>query len=58
MDALATLICLNPAGELNNTREGQLIFFFQFLHAGGRWDEFLRESPESGDRSKAGDDAP
>lgn len=27
------------------TREGQLIFFFQFLHAGGRWEEFLRTSP-------------
>jgi hypothetical protein len=24
------------------TREGQLIFFFQFLQAGGRWEEFLR----------------
>ena len=27
------------------TREGQLIFFFQFLHVGGRWDEFLRNCP-------------
>lgn len=27
------------------TREGQLIFFFQFLHAGGRWEEFLRNCP-------------
>ena len=27
------------------TREGQLIFFFQFLNAGGRWEEFLRECP-------------
>ncbi len=27
------------------TREGQLIFFFQFLHAGGRWEEFLRACP-------------
>ncbi len=27
------------------TREGQLIFFFQFLQAGGRWQEFLRECP-------------
>ena len=27
------------------TREGQLIFFVQFLHAGGRWDEFMRECP-------------
>ena len=23
------------------TREGQLMFFFQFLHVGGRWEEFL-----------------
>ena len=73
MDAPATLICSNPAGELKNapeypagswpldtpggrfyaewddqapvTREGQLIFFFQFLQAGGRWEEFLRECP-------------
>ena len=29
------------------TREGQLIFFFQFLHAGGRWEEFLRGCPLS-----------
>ncbi len=27
------------------TREGQLIFFFQFLHVGGRWEEFLRDCP-------------
>ena len=27
------------------TREGQLIFFFQFLHAGGRWKEFLSKYP-------------
>jgi len=27
------------------TREGQLIFFFQFLHTGGRWVEFLRDCP-------------
>jgi|688.fasta_scaffold270308_1 hypothetical protein len=27
------------------TREGQLIFFFQFLQAGGRWQELLRECP-------------
>lgn len=27
------------------TREGQLIFFFQFLKAGGRWEEFLRNCP-------------
>lgn len=27
------------------TRYGQLMFFFQFLHFGGRWEEFLRDSP-------------
>jgi hypothetical protein len=27
------------------TREGQLIFFFQFLHVGGRWEEFLSGCP-------------
>jgi hypothetical protein len=27
------------------TREGQLVFFFQFLQAGGRWEEFLRKCP-------------
>jgi hypothetical protein len=27
------------------TRRVQLIFFFQFLKAGGRWEEFLRECP-------------
>ena len=27
------------------TREGQLMFFFQFLHVGGRWEEFLRHCP-------------
>ena len=27
------------------TREGQLMFFFQFLHVGGRWAEFLRRCP-------------
>ena len=31
--------------EVPVTREGQLIFFFQFLHAGGRWDEFMRDCP-------------
>jgi hypothetical protein len=35
--------------ELDNeapvTREGQLIFFAQFLHAGGRWEQFVRNSP-------------
>lgn len=29
------------------TREGQLMFFFQFLHAGGRWKEFLKNCPLS-----------
>ncbi len=29
------------------TREGQLIFFFQFLEAGGRWEEFLAGCPLS-----------
>ena len=24
---------------------GQLVFFAQFLHAGGRWEEFCREAP-------------
>lgn len=28
-----------------DAREGQLIFFFQFLQAGGRWEEFLRDCP-------------
>jgi hypothetical protein len=27
------------------TREGQLIFFAQFLHTGGRWERFLAKSP-------------
>jgi hypothetical protein len=27
------------------SREGQLIFFFQFLHAGGRWEHFLENCP-------------
>src|SRR6195952_5351749 len=27
------------------TREGQLIFFAQFLHTGGRWQQFLDKSP-------------
>ena len=26
-------------------REGQLIFFFQFLQAGGRWETFLSKCP-------------
>jgi len=36
------------------TREGQLIYFFQFLHVGGRWEEFLRGCPLhcSGTRSR------
>ncbi len=29
------------------TREGQLMFFFQFLHAGDRWGELMRECPLS-----------
>jgi len=27
------------------TREGQLIFFTQFLHVGGRWEQFLERCP-------------
>ena len=27
------------------TREGQLIFFAQFLHTGGRWEQFVEKSP-------------
>ena len=27
------------------TREGQLVFFFQFLKAGVRWKEFMRQCP-------------
>ena len=27
------------------TRDGQLIFFFQFLNAGGRWEQFMRNCP-------------
>jgi hypothetical protein len=27
------------------TRDGQLVFFFQFLEAGARWEEFMRECP-------------
>ncbi len=40
------------------TREGQLIFFAQFLHIGGRWKQFVEKSPlvYSGNRgSKVGD---
>ena len=29
------------------TREGQLMFFFQFLHAGDRWEELMRDCPLS-----------
>jgi len=27
------------------TRQGSLLFFFQFLGAGGRWDEFIKSIP-------------
>ncbi len=27
------------------TREGQLIFFAQFLQVGGRWERFVKKSP-------------
>lgn len=27
------------------TREGQSVFFYQFLHVGARWDELLRDCP-------------
>lgn len=27
------------------TREGQLVFFAQFLHTGGRWEQFVKNSP-------------
>ncbi len=40
------------------TREGQLIFFAQFLHTGGRWKQFVDKSPlrYTGNRgSKVGD---
>ena len=33
--------------ESPTTREGQLIFFAQFLHTGGRWDRFLKNCPLS-----------
>ena len=29
------------------SREGQLVFFFQFLQAGGRWEQFLSRCPLS-----------
>lgn len=37
------------------TREGQLIFFAQFLHTGGRWEQFVKKSPLSytGNRGSA-----
>ena len=31
--------------EVPTSREGQLIFFFQFLKAGGRWEQFMKECP-------------
>lgn len=31
--------------EAPTSREGQLIFFFQFLKAGGRWEQFLEGCP-------------
>ena len=41
------------------TREGQLIFFFQFLQAGGRWEEFLRDCPlhYTGNRGSGADNS-
>ncbi len=27
------------------TRDGQLVFFFQFLQAGGRWEQFMNRCP-------------
>lgn len=37
------------------TREGQLIFFAQFLHTGGRWERFVKNTPLSytGNRGSA-----
>ena len=37
------------------TREGQLIFFAQFLHTGGRWEQLVKKSPLSyiGNRGSA-----
>ena len=29
------------------TREGSLWFFFQFLKAGGRWEDFLKDCPQT-----------
>ena len=37
------------------TREGTLIFFFQFLEAGGRWDEFIKSIPLTYDSNNASD---
>src|ERR1700754_4923992 len=31
--------------EAPTTREGQLIFFAQFLHTGDRWERFIKNSP-------------
>lgn len=31
--------------EVPVTREGQLLFFFQFLEAGGRWERFMENCP-------------
>ena len=31
--------------EAPTSREGQLIFFFQFLKAGGRWEQFMKHCP-------------
>ena len=33
------------------TREGQLIFFFQFLQAGGRWEEYSLK-PKTGEEQQ------
>ena len=31
--------------EVPVTRDGQLMFFFQFLKAGGRWEQFMQKCP-------------
>jgi hypothetical protein len=31
--------------DLPVTRDAQLMFFFQFLNEGGRWSEFIADSP-------------
>lgn len=33
--------------EAPTSREGQLVFFFQFLKAGGRWEQFMKGCPLS-----------